>query len=378
MTSAVGLMPVPEALAINDDYARLCPPLPQTEYGELKASIQKYGLWYPIKVNPNGIILDGHHRFKACGELKVAPRYEVIYFEDPLDEKEFVIDSNLKRRQLTDYQRVEAGMILLEIEKERAKRRMVATQNNEAGKTVAAQLCSNEQGCARDIVAGRIGVSPTTFERARKIIEEAPEEIKQQCHDGSLSISKAYSNIIHDEKVAKLEGKITELTPLEGVYDVVVIDPPWNYNSVYHIDGNRASCLYPEMTSSEIASIKLPLADDCVVWLWTTNAFMHDALHILEAWGLTQKTILTWVKDRMGLGSWLRGQSEHCILAVKGSPVISLTNQTTVLNGPLREHSRKPDEFYVLVDSLCHGRKLDYFSRTERKGWTCYGTKELV
>jgi N6-adenosine-specific RNA methylase IME4 len=88
------------------------------------------------------------------------------------------------------------------------------------------------------------------------------------------------------------------------------------------------------------------------VWLWTTNAFMEEAHQIARSWGFTVKTILTWVKDRMGCGDWLRGQIEHCLLCVRGTP-ITLTSQTTALVAPVREHSRKPDAFYTLVETLC-------------------------
>ena len=65
-------------------------------------------------------------------------------------------------------------------------------------------------------------------------------------------------------------------------------------------------------------------------------------------------------------------------MAVKGKPPVNLTNQTTVINGPLREHSRKPDSFYDLVNRLCVGAKLDFFSREKRKGWEQVGnTPEL-
>jgi len=60
-------------------------------------------------------------------------------------------------------------------------------------------------------------------------------------------------------------------------------------------------------------------------------------------------------------------------MAVKGNPVINLTNQTTVLTAPLREHSRKPDEFFSMVNDLCVGRKLDFFSREKREGWDQFG-----
>ena len=86
-----------------------------------------------------------------------------------------------------------------------------------------------------------------------------------------------------------------------------------------------------------------------------------------------EKAILTWVKDLMGTGRWLRSKSEFCM--VKGKPKVDLTNQTTVLNAPLREHSRKPDEFYALVDSLCIGRKLDILSREARPGCEQFGNE---
>ncbi|MCH8930350.1 MAG: hypothetical protein IIA98_05470 [Proteobacteria bacterium] len=83
--------------------------------------------------------------------------------------------------------------------------------------------------------------------------------------------------------------------------------------------------------------------------------------------------ILTWVKDRMGTGRWLRSQSELIILAVRGKPQVDLTNQTTIVHGAVRQHSRKPDEFYAMVESLCIGRRLDFFSRERREGWAQMG-----
>jgi N6-adenosine-specific RNA methylase IME4 len=80
---------------------------------------------------------------------------------------------------------------------------------------------------------------------------------------------------------------------------------------------------------------------DCLLWLWTTNHHMREAFTVLDAWGFKQKTILTWAKDRMGTRALLRGQTEHCLLAVRGKPAVELTNQTTLLHGPLRANSQK-------------------------------------
>src|SRR5262249_57751182 len=89
---------------------------------------------------------------------------------------------------------------------------------------------------------------------------------------------------------------------------------------------------------------------DRVLWLWATNAHLPVAFELVRAAGFTHKTVLTWVKDRMGVGDWLRGQTEHCLLAVRGRPVVTLTDQATVLQAPAREHSRKPEAFYRLVE----------------------------
>ena len=140
---------------------------------------------------------------------------------------------------------------------------------------------------------------------------------------------------------------------------------------------HRAANPYPSMTIEEITDLDVETRahKDCVLWLWTTNAHIREAFVIVDAWGFTFKTILTWVKDRMGTGDWLRGQTEHCLMAVRGKPVIQLTNQTTALHGAMRKHSQKPEEFYQLVESLCPGSKLDMFARQAREGWVSHGNE---
>ena len=79
---------------------------------------------------------------------------------------------------------------------------------------------------------------------------------------------------------------------------------------------------------------------------------MRHSFPLLDRWGFANKQIVTWEKQKIGLGSWLRSKTEFCIMAVRGSPAIHLTNQSTIVHGAAREHSRKPDEFYELVE-LC-------------------------
>lgn len=174
-----------------------------------------------------------------------------------------------------------------------------------------------------------------------------------------------------DEQIKAIE----EFEPIQEIthFQVISVDPPWSYSKRPDDVTHRAANPYPSMTIEEISQLNIPADNDCILWLWTTNAFIEEAHQIVRQWGFEKKTILTWVKDKMGLGDWLRGQTEHCLMCIKGKPIVSLTNQTTVIHGPLREHSRKPDEFYQLVESLCYGQKLEMFAREKRDGWISYG-----
>ncbi len=173
-------------------------------------------------------------------------------------------------------------------------------------------------------------------------------------------------------------GGVADMPVPEGTFATIVIDPPWPYGGRYDPAGHRAASPYEEMSLEKLAEWKVPnelAAPDCVLWLWTTNAFMRPAYDLLGQWDFEPKTILTWVKDRIGLGYWLRGMTEHCILAVRGSPKLSITNESTALIAPLREHSRKPAEFYEMLKRISPEPRTDLFGREERDGFTIWGNQ---
>lgn len=223
-----------------------------------------------------------------------------------------------------------------------------------------------------------IGVSKRESSNAQKLAA-LPKETFEALKAGSITRSK----VIHEQRREAKNALAKELDskPIpkpDGKFDVIVADPPWRYESRAEDLSHRSRSPYPEMSVSEICALPVgKMAEkDSILWLWTTNAFMRQAFQVLDAWGFEEKTILTWVKPKMGLGDWLRGATEHCILAIRGKPVVTLTNQTTSLAAPAREHSRKPDEFFELVNKLCHGRKLELFSREARKGWSAWGAEK--
>ena len=108
-------------IKINPEYSKLVSPLTNTEYDVLKNSIRNKGLHLPIIINQDNVILDGHNRLKICQGLDIKPKFEVKEFSDQSQEKEFVIEINLKRRHLNSFQIAELEYKIEEIYKERAK-----------------------------------------------------------------------------------------------------------------------------------------------------------------------------------------------------------------------------------------------------------------
>lgn len=190
----------------------------------------------------------------------------------------------------------------------------------------------------------------------------------------NLSLNMLYKCIKKNNN--KTEEKVI-IDPPDGLFDVVSVDPPWKYGREYDPDSSRVASPYPEMDTKEIIENIPPFADDVVLWLWTTHAFMRDAYKILDTWGFTYKATLIWDKEKMGMGVWLRMQCEFCLLAVKGKPQYTNKIERDIIREPRREHSRKPEAFYKLVENICHGTKrLNFYSRENISGWVSYGNEK--
>ena len=190
------------SLRLNPEYEKLLPKMSDEEFSELKASIQAEGQHYPIIVNEDLEVLDGHHRYRACTELGIEPDFEVRKFDDKLIEKKFVIEANLRRRHLNNFQLVELAVPLLEIEKALAKKRQAKGGKN--GRNTQLGLAPDDaepefKAKATEAVAKKAGVSTRTFERGKKILEEASEDDKQKLREGKASITRVYSEIVSGE-----------------------------------------------------------------------------------------------------------------------------------------------------------------------------------
>jgi ParB-like chromosome segregation protein Spo0J len=186
------------------------------EFLELKKSIETEGQHYPIIVNEDLEVLDGHHRFRACTELGVEPDFEVKKFDDKLLEKKFVIEANLRRRHLNNFQLVELAVPLLEIEKALAKKRQ--SKGGRDGRDMQLGVASGDaefepevKAKAAEVVAKRAGVSTRTLERGKKIIENASEDEKQKLREGKTSIARVYQEIVNEQKPKAIEEPVPML-----------------------------------------------------------------------------------------------------------------------------------------------------------------------
>jgi ParB-like chromosome segregation protein Spo0J len=187
-------------IKINPEYASLVHPFSEEEYNSVKQSIEKEGQYYPIIINQDGIILDGHHRYKICTELGIEPQCFVRRFEDKLDEKMFVFDSNLRRRQLTLFQKVELAFKMKPILQEIAKR------NESLGGKGVKDL--TPLGRVDEEVGKLAGVSYGTVRKFEKIIKCFPQEHLDKVRAGEISINQAYNGIILSERIESVKEKL--------------------------------------------------------------------------------------------------------------------------------------------------------------------------
>ncbi|MCW3999292.1 MAG: ParB N-terminal domain-containing protein [Candidatus Bathyarchaeota archaeon] len=208
------------SLRLNPIYDKLLPRMTEEEFTELKKSIETEGQHYPIIVNEDLEVLDGHHRFRACQELGVEPDFEVKRFEDKLLEKKFVIEANLRRRHLNNFQLVELAVPLLEIEKALARQRQSVGGKN--GRNLQLGLASDDaepepvfKAKAAEVVAKKAGLSTRTFERGKKIVEEASEDDKQKLREGKTSISHVYQEIVESQKPPEPERELKAPSPYD-------------------------------------------------------------------------------------------------------------------------------------------------------------------
>jgi N6-adenosine-specific RNA methylase IME4 len=242
-------------------------------------------------------------------------------------------------------------------------------------------------------VAGR---SP---DEADRLLDWAEEPISKTGKPRTIAeLRKAVRALVRAEKKAAYLQRIEATKPkrLEGTYRIFYIDPPWKYHGLNQadeyghaeahydcLDDNQLIWFRPGEPKTEYHQngkgrlIKELADDDAILFLWVTAPLLKRCFPIIEAWSFDYKENFVWDKDAHVMGFYNSVRHEHLLIATKGSITPDVKKLFPSVQRIKRtEHSRKPPEFYDIIETLYdHGRKLEIFARSGREGWDSVGNE---
>lgn len=344
---------------------------------QLAESIREVGLMHPIVIDREHNLVAGRRRLAAVKLLgwKKIPA-TVISTPDDYHRELGTIDENLVRSDLTTLERAERLARRQEIYKALGKRGFTPESAKLA--RVTPRSVQHEVQIAQKISrVAKAAIRGTPNEDSKRDLlalarlpEATQERVARVATERKIPVRQAAHVVKKGDQVAAIK----RLTLPRGKFNVVAADPPWSFDD--QLDPGRRLD-YPVMTTADIEKFDNSWAgEDCVLWLWTTTQHLlrGEAVSVAEAWGFTPRTIYYWAKNKRSNGHWGWNQVEPFLLCTRGKPPLLLENVTNYLFAAVREHSRKPEEFWTLIEGACPGRqRLELFSREHRPGWTVYG-----
>lgn len=172
-------------------------------------------------------------------------------------------------------------------------------------------------------------------------------------------------------------------------FRTVLADPPWQFQNRTGkmAPEHKRLSRYPTMTLRDICDLPVEaiVADTAHLYLWVPNALLPEGLKVMENWGFSYKSNIIWYKirkdggpDRRGVGFYFRNVTEVLLFGVRGKNARTLQRgrtQENIISTQKREHSRKPDEQYDLIEGCSEGPRLELFARGPRLGWTVWGNQ---
>lgn len=172
-------------------------------------------------------------------------------------------------------------------------------------------------------------------------------------------------------------------------FATVLADPPWQFQNRTGkmAPEHKRLSRYPTMTLQQIKDLPVEaiVTDTAHLYLWVPNALLADGLQVMEHWGFTYKTNLIWYKirkdggpDRRGVGFYFRNVTEMILFGVRGKNARTLQagrSQENIISSQKREHSRKPEEQYQIIESCSPGPYIELFARGPRTGWFVWGNQ---
>lgn len=180
----------------------------------------------------------------------------------------------------------------------------------------------------------------------------------------------AGESALHDRKASEAPER----------FAVIAADPPWDVQQKGSFGADKH---YDLLTLDQIKgmgeAVKALAEDNAHLYLWVTNATLRVGYDVMEAWGFTPRSPLTWVKPRFTLGNYLRNATEHVLFGTRGKAPVQFKSQPTWVFAPLGDHSVKPDEMYAIIDRVSgrDAKKLELFARRRPPAlnWSVWGNE---
>ena len=228
-----------------------------------------------------------------------------------------------------------------------------------------------EKICQR--VGESLGKSRQTIQYAIQFAEKYPD-LDLLPEDKNINWHKITQNYLPKPKKEKMLPK--------GKFQVIYADPPWPYpkrQDAKNLYGNT-DYHYEIMPIKELCEMKVSelAAENSVLFMWVATNFLEQSFEVIKSWGFEYKSQMAWVKEggkQGGIGWYFWGDHELLLVATKGS-YLPKEKFSSVLKAPRREHSKKPDEIYEIIEKMYPDtQKMELFARNKdkRKNWVYWG-----
>lgn len=400
--------------AIVHPFAMMLPMIPEQQRGSFRTSLAA-GQNHAV-VFQHGKLLDGRNRTRELTELR-KPISTALFIGTNLEALELVKAENIERRHLNESQRADfyARVSLLPVgSNQHSKPAPIGAPSLPLGDEAAAAEETVQPMITQTEAADMGNVSRRSIQRATVYLKEGAPEISEAVQAGKMAVSVAADlaealpkdeqakvaamsekDILakakeirkeqNDKRRGERAGRIAKIAaasvdlPTGCRFPLIYWDPPTEYEAG---DSDRSTeNHYPTMTEEEIAALPIAdlAADDCVMLVWSTVAWLRKTIRLIEGFGFEYKSAAFWDKQHIGLGFWWRDQVEVLITATRGKP--PAPENGSVLGPSLYSekkgrHSAKPVYFRDRIDAVPEWKdwpKVELFARGELpdnwKGW---------
>lgn len=369
-------------MQILQELEALIPPLTSEEFKQLERNILDEGIRDPL-VTWNGILVDGHNRFRIATEYDINFVTVEKEFADINAVKEWMINNQFGRRNLNNYQRSVLALQLENVYKAKAKESK-SEKVSHYRQTGEVLLISVKPDTQRDL-AKIANVGHDTIAKVKRIEATGSLEIKAMANSGKISINEAYKGIKKEEVELKRK-EIRETFEKQDVevkdkkYRIIYADPPWKYGNAMPEYVTEPQDYYLLLNTEDICA--MPIKDitekDAVLFLWSTSPHLPEALEVAKAWGFTYKTTFIWDKIKHNMGHYNSVRHEILLVCTKGACTPDVKKlYDSVVSEERTEHSKKPLIFRQIIETIyTYGNKIELFARESPEGWDVFGNQK--